>query len=282
MVRFPALATALFITAMVPLCAQPPCTATDALHSGHYGLSGQDGIFFDIDANTTVTIECFEGYFTTGGQNRTNVYIWTKNGTHIGAETDPTQWVLIDSIINFQVGPTQSTLLHIPIDVDVTIPAGGTAGFYVTNGDLPGMTNTGIRYDPSNTGLGTVTASDANITIREGAGSYDRWVIFAGSRTFSGQVHYTSTSTGSAGLAHPVSPVLLPNPAGDRCVLERGGLTGALDIRLMDALGRTVSSWRSAEQGPIVIPVQGLDNGLFFVQVSSSTTTHTLRLVKDQ
>jgi hypothetical protein len=261
--------------------AQSPCGSADQLHSGHLGNSGQDGIFFDIDAATPVTINCFESYFTTGGQNITRMYIWYRNGSHVGVETDVTQWQLIDSVMQFHVGPTQQVLLAIPIDVNVQIQAGSTAAFYITNGDWPGMTNTGIRYDPQDGGVGTVTASDANITIREGAGSYDRWTIFSGGRVFSGRVNYSPLSTEITQLATEPATFIRPNPVADRFTIDLGLDPTSSTLTITDLAGRTVRSEQVLMSGSYAMDASGLTAGTYILQVWQAGRVRSISFVKE-
>ena len=256
------------------------CGATDDLHSGYFGLSGQDGIFFDIQASTPVTIECFESYFSTGGLNRTDMYIWYRMGSYVGVATDSTQWILIDSVLSFNVGPTQATLLLVPINVDVAIPAGGTAAFYITNGDRPGQSNTGIRYDGGGV-PGGVTASDANISIMDGAGSYQRWVIFAGNRQFAGKVNYTSLSTGISGTIDAGGTALYPNPTNNILNVDLGNSGQLVRMSIIDALGRTVRSEQLVANGMSSIDVSRLDGGSYRIQLMENGVQRSMPFVKE-
>jgi len=271
-------AAALFVAPTVASAQQ--CGATDDLHSGFFGLSGQDGIFFDIQATTPVTIECFEGYFTTGGMNITKMYIWYRMGSRVGVETDPTQWILIDSILSFNVGPTQATLLLLPINVDVSIPAGGTAGFYITNGDGPGQNNTGIRYDPGGQS-GGVTASDVNISIMDGAGSYERWVIFSGTRQFAGRVNYTSLSNGIVGTLGAERSFLFPNPANNTLNVDLGNSGRSVGWSIIDAIGRTIDSQQVLANGITKIDVSGLEAGSYRLLLNDYGVQQAMSFVKE-
>jgi len=258
-----------------------PCPSSNALHSDTYGLSGQDGIFFNITASEPVTIACFQTYFSSNSQDLTNVYIWYRHGSHIGLETSPGAWSLIDSIIGFPISANQTLLQHIPIAVNVDIAANDTAAFYITNGDLPGMTNTGVRFDPATGDTGIPVATDGIITIHRAAGSFARWTIYSGSWLFSGEVRYNTGTTGAGGILSTSPFALFPNPAADRLTLALDAALGSTEVRILDRTGRLVQSGLFSATGPAHLDVSMLSAGVYVAQAKQGDALRSVPFIKE-
>jgi hypothetical protein len=73
--------------------------------------------------------------------------------------------------------------------------------------------------------------------------------------------------------------VVYPNPAQD--VVRLSGLSGKEDITLYDISGRTVFTSRSEGVKQMQIPVNSLSSGMYFVRISTPTTTKILKVVKE-
>ena len=202
---------------------------------------------------------------------------WTRPGTHVGFETDSLQWVLLGKIVDITVGPTQQTLIQIPIDVDVSLAAGQSAGFYITNGAIGSQNLLGVRYDGSGT-LGSITNSDTNISIKDGAGSYDKFVIFSGSRIFSGVVNYTTGTTGMQESLNARSIEVYPNPASNVLNLEIG--TGTANIAIFDAVGNTVLVDQH-QGGHLQLNVEELEAGIYNLLIETDKTRTSKVFVKE-
>ncbi|WP_052592332.1 T9SS type A sorting domain-containing protein [Aureispira sp. CCB-QB1] len=153
--------------------------------------NGQRGCMFDLTAANTVTINSFDANLYAG--TTANYEIYYRAGTHVGSENNAGAWTLLGGATGItSVGNNLPTSL--PIPVGVTIPAGQTYSFYITN-DFGG----GTSYTDG-TAVGNFLASDANLTIYEGVGkSYPFGLTFA-VRNFNGTIHY---STGGGSCSSP-------------------------------------------------------------------------------
>ncbi|HMC98302.1 MAG TPA: hypothetical protein VKG92_11640, partial [Flavobacteriales bacterium] len=174
--------------AALPALAQNPCLSDAGLSTPYNSNNGLAGIMFDITALQTVTINCFEVNMAAG---ISNAVIRHKAGTHAGFETNPAAWTAIDSVEDLvTAGPDLPT--YIPIDVNVTIPAGSTHAFYISNRGS-GVPNT--KYTDG-TALGNVFASDAFLQVREGTGIVYPFGFNLSPRKFNGGIYYTEGPTG--------------------------------------------------------------------------------------
>ena len=142
------------------------------------GGNGFDGNMFDIVAINQVTITGFEGNLTAGTDW---AEIWYRPGSYVGFNNSNAGWTFVDSVQVTSTGNGVPT--NIPINVNVTIPAGQTFGFYVHFYGSVDYTN--------GTAVGNIAAQDANIQILEGhGGAY--FALNNQPRIFNGIVHYTA------------------------------------------------------------------------------------------
>lgn len=165
--------------------------------------NGQRGCMFDLIATNTLTIDQFESAIYAG--TTANYEIYYKAGTHVGFETNAGAWTLLGTATGVtSAGNNVGTLLPIPINV--TIPAGQTYAFYVTN-DFGG----GTSYTDGNT-VGNVWASDANLRINEGVGKSYPFGLTFNVRNFNGNIHYTG-GTGSCSSPRTLVTAAVKEPS---------------------------------------------------------------------
>lgn len=109
--------------------------------------------------------------------------IYYKAGTHVGSENNAAAWTLIGSAAGVTSAGTDVPTA-IPIPVGVTIPAGQTYAFYITN-----TSGAGTSYTDG-AAVGNLLSSDANISVYEGVGkSYPFGLTFT-VRNFNGTIYY--------------------------------------------------------------------------------------------
>ena len=166
------------------------------------------GNMFDIVATNTVTILSFDA----SPMGTTTVEIYYKVGTWNGFANDPAAWTFIGSGIT----PYTGGFSAVPVNVNITIPAGQTYAFYVTSN------TSAVSLNYSNgTNVGNVYSSDANITFVEGGGleypfTQNPSAVYQ-PRVWNGNIHYAlanqpgSTLTWGTGETTASIPVTANN-----------------------------------------------------------------------
>jgi photosystem II stability/assembly factor-like uncharacterized protein len=143
--------------------------------------NGSGGVMFDISTSNNINLTGF-GLNLYSGQK--TVYIYYKNGTHIGFENDSLAWIFLDSITVTSGGSGGSTLVN--LSSTLSCIQGQTYGFFLSNSVWPDF-----RYIAGNA-TGSLQSSDPNISIYEGVGRRSKYFnsqIFQ-DRKFSGTVYY--------------------------------------------------------------------------------------------
>ncbi len=142
--------------------------------------NGQRGVMFDLVATNVITINSFEHILYDGLTADYEIYY--RPGTFVGFEENAAAWTLLGGPISL-TGTTGQ--IAIPIPINVTIPAGQSYGFYITN-----TSGGGTNYT-QDTGDYELLGSDANLAIRGGVGkSYPFSLTFPG-RWTNVIVHYS-------------------------------------------------------------------------------------------
>lgn len=143
--------------------------------------NNQRGNMFDILATNAVTILSFDA----SPMGNTTIEIYYKVGTWNGFANTPSAWTFIGSA----PVPYTGTFSAVPVDVNITIPAGQTYAFYITSNN----TLTSLNYSNGNA-VGNIYSSDANITFLEGGGLDYPFTQGTGAvyqpRVWNGNIHY--------------------------------------------------------------------------------------------
>lgn len=164
------------------------------------------GNMFDIVATNAVTILSFDA----SPMGNTTIEIYYKVGTWNGFANTPAAWTFIGSA----PVPYTGGFSAVPVDVNITIPAGQTYAFYVTSN------TSAVSLNYSNgTNVGNVYSSDANITFLEGGGMEYPFTQGTGAvyqpRVWNGRIHYAVANqpgttitwgTGETTASIPASP----------------------------------------------------------------------------
>jgi hypothetical protein len=79
-------------------------------------------------------------------------------------------------------------------------------------------------------------------------------------------------------ISAPKTISCYPNPVQDR--LNISGLSGKEDIIINDISGRTLYMYKSDGATEMQIPISGLASGMYFVRISTSTKTKTMKIIK--
>lgn len=149
------------------------------------------GNMFDIVATNDVTILSFDA----SPMGNTTIEIYYKVGTWNGFANTPSAWTYIGSA----PVPYTGGFSAVPVDVNVTIPAGQTYAFYVTSNS----TSVSLNYS-NGTAVGNVYSSDANITFLEGGGMEYPFTQGTGAvyqpRVWNGNIHYALANVPGSSL----------------------------------------------------------------------------------
>ncbi|MES2555864.1 MAG: T9SS type A sorting domain-containing protein [Bacteroidota bacterium] len=183
--------------------------------------NGQDGNMFNITASNAIRIRYFEGLIANTPNAVTEYYIYYKVGTHVGFENNPAAWTLLAGPINFAPN-APNALTTIPYDLNITIPAGQTYAFYLTNSSA--ITNNN-RYH-NGTATGNVSATNADLTVFEGTGGAYPFGTFFNARPWEGTVHYDyppATYTWNTGETTSSLTVAPTTTTSYSCIASLGG-----------------------------------------------------------
>lgn len=149
----------------------------------------QNGIMFDIKAKRAIDIRGFSTYIETG--IAAQMEIWYRKGSHVGHETTAADWTrlaTVDNVTGTKTFGISSVENRIPMELDLTIPAGKTYGFYITTTAFP------IIEYKNGTSVGAVAASNADIAVLEGTGKAYPFSTSYTPRVFTGTVYYKRSS----------------------------------------------------------------------------------------
>lgn len=155
-----------------------------------------------------VTITAFDVNLYGGTTARYEIYY--KAGTYVGAETNAASWTMAGGIDGLYV-TANNVPTRIPIPLSITIPAGQTYGFYITN-----TASGGLNYTSS--AVTNVTlATNSDLTLIGGVGkaypfgsTYSYRLINCTVRYYTGSINESnSLATGNA-----TSPTVNQNSSG--------------------------------------------------------------------
>lgn len=253
-----------------PLAAQS-CPAGDSLQTTYITDNSFDGVMFDVVATNDITVHCFNANLSSG---TVDIEIYSRSGTHVGNEMSNVGWTLLGTATGVvSQGTGQAT--NIPIDVNTTILAGNTMAFYIT--EIGVASGSPMNYTDG-TAVGTILASDANVDILEGAGLEYPFANFFTPRNFNGDMFYTAGPVGIEEELDAVSFQLFPNPAnGSVTIMLTERAQGSLSIR--DITGKLILDQTVANKMFIELDITDEPRGVYFVTVTSETSSTTKKLV---
>lgn len=124
------------------------------------GGNSNSGVMFDIVASENVIIKNVGSVFSTSGTIVVEVY--TRPGTHVGAEGSNTGWTLRGDVR--MTGVTAGTVTEIPVAIYERLAAGQVMGVYIHIVSVADLEYT------NGTNVGDTIVSDGSIAILEGTG----------------------------------------------------------------------------------------------------------------
>ncbi len=201
--------------------------------------NGSQGNMWSLVAKKDVIIQRFDAHLTTSGVN-VPAKVFTKLGGYAGSETNPADWMLIQTAT--VTGQGSGTLTELPLlDNPIFVPAGTTQSFYV-------QSDGGIRYTDGNT-EGNVFASDANIDFLEGVGKSGEFGSTFRPRIWNGRIVYVVVPDGTP---PPVeAPSSLPSEVPSTMPSNRPSMLPSLEPSLTPSSSLAPSNVPSNEPSSI-------------------------------
>lgn len=231
--------------------------------------NGNDGIMVNISTFEWISIDHFSVYINSFDSGYVKIYYVPD--TAAGHEKIPADWTFIDSA--FVTGNGTATPTLIPINVNVTMPAWSMYSFYITGTGTPN-----ILYHN-----GTGTAFDSTITIWPGAGLAYPFGLPADTvyqeRIFSGIVHYCEVPVGVQEVLPEDRITIAPNPFNDHTEIIFNSPLRDAEVIVYNLLGAEVKRFKANNALRVPVSREGLDAGIYFVHVSSGSTTVFVRKV---
>ena len=158
--------------------------APTQLVAGYNGGNDQDGIMFDVRATSQLTIRRFD--INLQPQTDT-VEIYTRFGSHVGAENAATSWTRVGRATVTSVAAYVPTA--IPISLAMPMQPGETRAFYITT-ITSGVPDVIYSDTTGGTPGVTVVAAADGLTLLSGTGkAYPFGASFV-PRSFNGTIHY--------------------------------------------------------------------------------------------
>jgi hypothetical protein len=162
--------------------------------------NGQDGNMFDVQAGpNALTVTALDLNLSGGSTNTIQVY--TKLGTFVGSETTPAAWTLVDTITGV-TSAGNNVPTHVNLPTSFTLAANTREGLYIT--DTGGIN---VNYTRG-TAVGDVAASNADLTIYQGAGKSYSFDLTFEPRIWNGTIYYNVEPAATA-VPEPASLTLL-------------------------------------------------------------------------
>jgi SLT domain-containing protein len=227
-----------------------------AVNYASYGnVTGGGNYVYNTQATLTATAN--QGYVFEN---------WTSNGNILSTVNPFTFTVMGDTTIaaNFALASTAFTINAMPNNVLYGSVAGSGNYTRNTQATLTATANQGYIFESwTSNGIEISIDNPFVFTLTQ-----DTIVV----ANFIPDVSVTETND-------PINAILIyPNPAQDRICLT--GLSGTEDIGLSDISGRTLYTDKANGSTEIQIPISQLASGMYLVRISSTTTTKTVKLIK--
>ncbi len=253
-----------------------PTTATVAIANPGGGLqttlaagNQHNGNMFNITATNTTFITSFDCHLDTAsaGAATDSVKIYYIPSTYVGQNANPGAWTYIGTANVVSAGIGVPTV--VPINVNVSIPAGQTYGFYITR-----ITATKFLKYTNGTAFGATFASNSDFAIKEGNGVvYPFGAIFpatgTGSRVWNGRVNFCNIVGVEQHLSTEISSIVYPQPMVDNATIKITGLniTGTITLKVFDAMGKLVKETSSTNTEEIKVSRDNMNDGMYFYNV---------------
>jgi len=247
------------------------CQATeflcDTLGTQLTSSNSNNGIFFDIDAKTQ-DIE-IDNFFLDFLMTKSNVKVYTRNGTSVGNESSPIGWTLVSSTDH--VYPSDGSAAVAPV-LSIEILAGTTKGIHI-------VVNNGFMQYTDGTTIGEIAKENNFMIIRTGTGADDPFVTNNQPRKIDGRVSYCVTSNIGIDEADLADLNMFPNPTDGSVTIQTGD-ANIENIVVMDASGKVVYTLSSPNSNSVSINLDFLSAGVYFIRTQTAKSSRTEKLLK--
>lgn len=232
------------------------CDSITTTYSSNNGLAGA---IFDVIADSNLVIN---GIYTNLSVASGVFEIYYKYGSRVFYLQDPTAWTLLGNASVVSAGIDMPTF--IPIAMNITMNAGDTVAFYVTN--TTGGSS-GLKYT-NGVGSGTLYIDNGALKIFEGNGiTYPFGNLFA-DRVWNGTINYCTNTTGVNNLKNN-NITIYPNPANNYLKFTfENNIPKTLIINSFE--GKKVFEVHDINTSEYIFKRNGLAKGIYLYQIYSN------------
>lgn len=239
----------------------------DTLGTQLTSSNSNNGIFFDIDAKTQ-DIE-IDNFFLDFDLTKSNVKVYTRNGTSVGNESSPIGWTLVSSTDHVYPSDGSAAVAQL---LSIEIPAGTTKGIHI-------VANNGLVQYTNGTTVGEIAKENNFMIIRTGTGADDPFVTNNQPRKIDGWVSYCVTSNIGIEEADLADLNMFPNPTDGSVTIQTGD-ANIENIVVMDAGGKVVYTLSSPNSNNVSINLDFLSAGVYFIRTQTTKSSRTEKLFK--
>ncbi len=154
--------------------------------------NGSGGVYLNLTNNhAALLINSFDLYFSGDADTTVEVQVYTRVGSYVGVESDPSSWTLTQTVTAVRAGTT--TLASLVLDSALLID--GMTGIYL---HAVNQSNSGIRYTGTAANPPVTDFSNADLTLFSDTARTGGTPFSGGPfapRTFAGQVNYSIVPT---------------------------------------------------------------------------------------
>lgn len=228
------------------------CDSITTLYASDNGLAGA---MFDVIAVVDVSINgMYSNFSTTSGYN-----LYYKTGSYTTSPNNSSAWTLLG--YNFILAAID-TPKHVNIPFNISVFAGDTVAFYITN--TSGVTS-GMRYT-AGVGSGTLYIDNGVLQIYEGIGIGYPFANIYPNRIWNGTLNYC---LGASGINESsVSNFsFAPNPVSENAMFHFAELSPS-SIRIFDLYGHLIAEYNEILSFDYSVNCSDWKSGLYFYELT--------------
>lgn len=247
------------------------CPTTDTLGTPLLSGNGQAGNMFDVTVGPNdITVKTF--WISHDFDDQVSIYY--KSGTFVGSESTPGNWTYLDS--GFVAANGNGLTGVIPVDIALTLSAGQTYAFYVTDN------NQGSFNYTNGTAVGDTLVSNADVTIFQGNGGGFFSVTYT-PRDFNGKMEYCVVSGAGIDDLNSADLNIYPNPANTELNIDLSNLSiDRSSVVIYNILGESVLSKSNLSVSSTnTLDISHLTSGVYLVSLKAGDMTITKKVLVD-